>query len=198
VTHKLETSSQIFEDDLVNPEDKSDFDRLAAFYRLQATSDFHEAIDVIEALRFGLLGHGSLTINVNITPHAGPGETIVLQRLWSNSPAASLHGRKRKEPNEWTERVLRRCEIVATEGVARIQETFDDHKDLFAAHVRSIVNYPLSESGRCVATLNLMSEKHHWTPKEIGDGALLALIARPAIVSAAWALLQKLKRGELH
>lgn len=148
-----------------------------------------EALRHIEAARLAVLGHGLLTVNIDATrPDDPPGE-IQLQRLWSSDPKAyAVAGRKRKTPTAWTRQLLHRAEVFVGEGDAALAAVFDEHALIATLGLHAVVNVPLVERGRCVATFNVLGARAHWLPHEIATIRLLALLATPWVVRGRAAL----------
>lgn len=137
----------------------------------------------IETARQDLLGPGLLTVNLNATAPDDPPDEVQLQRLWSSDPQAyPLAGRKRKTLTPWTRQLLLRAEVFVGEGEAALAEVFDDHALIAALGLRAVVNVPLLEDGRCVATFNVLGTRPRWEPREIAFVRLLALLATPWVL----------------
>ena len=148
-----------------------------------ATTD--AALQQIELARHAVFGYGLLTVNLDATqPDDPPGE-IQLQRLWTSNPQAyPLAGRKRKTPTAWTRQLLHRAEVFIGEGDAALAEVFDEHVHIAALGLHAVVNVPLLDAGRCVATFNVLGAREHWLPHEIATVRLLALLSTPWVLRA--------------
>ncbi|MGK6306136.1 GAF domain-containing protein [Variovorax sp. DT-64] len=143
------------------------------------------ALGRIEEAREALLGPGLLTVNLNATAPGDPANEVQLQRLWSSDPQAyPVAGRKRKTLTPWTRQLLMRAEIFIGEGDAALAEVFDDHALIADLGLRAVVNVPLLEDRRCVATFNVLGTRAHWLPAEIALVRLLALLATPWVLGA--------------
>jgi GAF domain-containing protein len=142
-----------------------------------------EALQQIEAARHAVLGYGLLTVNLDATqPDDPPGE-IQLQRLWTSNPQAyPLAGRKKKTPTAWTRQLLHRAEVFIGEGDAALAAVFEEHAHIAGLGLHSVVNVPLLDAGRCVATFNVLGARAHWMPHEIATIRLLALLATPWVL----------------
>lgn len=153
--------------------------------QLPRAAGFDAALAHIEAAREAVLGRGLLTINLNATAADDPPDEVQLQRLWSSDPASyPVAGRKRKTLTPWTRQLLLRAEVFVGEGDAALAEVFDDHTLIAALGMHAIVNVPLLEGGRCVATFNVLCTRAHWRPQEIALVRLLALLATPWVLRA--------------
>jgi GAF domain-containing protein len=152
---------------------------------LPRASTLDAALGHIEAARGELLGPGLLTVNLNATAPEDPPDEVQLQRLWSGDPQAyPVAGRKRKTLTPWTQQLLLRAEVFVGEGEAALAEVFDDHALIAALGLRAIVNVPLLEDDRCVATFNVLGTRARWRPQEIALVRLLALLATPWVLRA--------------
>lgn len=141
------------------------------------------ALRHIEAARQELLGPGLLTVNLNATAPDDPPDEVQLRRLWSSDPQAyPVAGRKRKTLTPWTRQLLLRAEVFVGEGEAALADVFDDHGLIAALGLRAVVNVPLLEDGRCVATFNVLGTRPCWEPREIATVRLLALLATPWVL----------------
>jgi GAF domain-containing protein len=145
---------------------------------LPQAANLNEAMNLIEQVRHIMLGNGLLTVN-GVTPaQAGAPEGFDLQRLWSsNTDAYPLQGRKFKTMTPWTRQLLRRAEVFIAQGDAQMVDVFDDHERIAALGLHAIVNVPLMQGGRCVATLNVLSCRCEWQPHELLLIHLLAVLA---------------------
>jgi hypothetical protein len=153
---------------------------------LAACTDLAEALAHIERARQDVLGPGLLTVNVDATQEGdAPGE-FQLRRAWSsNGGDYPVGGRKRKLPSPWTEQLLVRGEIFVGEGEHALALAFDDAPRIAALGLRAVINIPLLVAGRCRATFNVLGVRPHWRAEEVATVRLLALLARPFVLSAA-------------
>lgn len=144
-----------------------------------------EALRHLNAARQTMLGAGLMTVNLDVTsPHDRPGETALL-RWWTSDPEAyPVSGRKRKAVTPWTRQLLHRAEVFVGEGDAALAAVFDDHARIAALGLHAVVNVPLIEDGRCVATFNVLGTRPHWLPQELAAVRLLALLATPWVLRA--------------
>lgn len=153
--------------------------------QLSRAGSFEEALAHVDAAREAVLGRGLLTINLNATTADDPPGELQLQRLWSSDAASyPVAGRKRKTMTPWTQQLLVRAEVFVGEGPAALAEVFDDHALIARLDMRAIVNVPLLEKGRCVATFNALGARPHWRPQEVALLRLLALLATPWVLEA--------------
>jgi GAF domain-containing protein len=173
----------------------SDFSIDQLLNHLPGVDDFNEAIQIIETVRKDALGDGHLTVNANITPDSTIKDVIVLQRLWSAIPSNDpVAGRKLKHDTPWTRKLLRQGEIFVAEGDEAMVAAFDDHLRLRALDLHAIVNLPILEGGRCVATMNVMTCRYTWSVDDLSIAKLMALAARSWILQAKDELLASLRR----
>lgn len=156
---------------------------------LHRCEDPAAALAHVEAVRHALLGAGLLTVNVDATRPHGARDEIMLVRAWSSNPEAYPVGRsKRKLRTPWTEQLLVRGEIFIGEGEACLAAVFDDVALITSLGLRSVVNVPLVDAGRCRATFNVLGTRPKWQPQEVAAVRLLALVARPFVLRLAEAL----------
>lgn len=154
-------------------------------HALPRAASFEAALAHIDATREAALGRSLLTINLNATTANDPPDEVQLQRLWSSDPEAyPAYGRKRKTSTAWTQQLFGRAEIFIGEGDAALAEVFDDHVLISTLGLHSVVNVPMLEGGRCVATFNVLCARSHWQSREIGLVRLLALLATPWVIQA--------------
>ena len=148
---------------------------------LPHAAGFDAAMAVIERVRQAMLGDGLLTVNkVSALPVGA--DVFELQRLWSSNPDAyPVAGLKRKTLTPWSRQLLLRNEVFVGEGADALAEVFDDHTRITALGLQCIVNVPLINEGRCVATFNVLSCQAQWQPSDITLIRLLALLAMPKI-----------------
>lgn len=152
---------------------------------LSGATTLDAALQHIEAARLEVLGPGLLTVNLNATAPDGPPDEVQLLRLWSSDPGAyPVAGRKRKTHTPWTQQLLLRAEVFVGQGEAALASAFDDHALIAALGLRAVVNVPLLEHGRCVATFNVLGTRAHWQTTEIEVVRLLAMLATPWVLQA--------------
>jgi len=154
---------------------------------LPRARDLDAALGLIESVRQARLGDGLLTVNIDAAPD-GPqdGDTIELQRLWSSNPHAyPVGGRKRKTMTPWTRQLLRGGELFVGEGDAVLREVFDDHARIASLGLHAVLNVPLLDAGRCLATFNVLGSRPRWLPQERMLVQLLAVLATPWVLRAA-------------
>ncbi|HEY0202430.1 MAG TPA: GAF domain-containing protein [Burkholderiaceae bacterium] len=138
------------------------------------------ALRHIDAARVDLLGAGLLTINLDVTAPGDPPDEVQLQRWWSSEPDAyPVGGRKRKTATPWTMQLVRRAEVFVGEGPAALAEVFNDYARIAALGLQAVVNVPVLDTGRCVATFNVLGTRPRWQAHEIACVRLLALLATP-------------------
>ncbi|CAN5414743.1 hypothetical protein BH09PSE6_BH09PSE6_13900 [soil metagenome] len=144
------------------------------------------AMALIDRARELLLGTGLMTLNANLMPDAGESQSVELQRVWtSNATSYPVAGRKLKPATPWSRTVLREGRVFVGEGDAAIASAFDDHAVIAALGLHAIVNTPILENGRCVATVNILGAQAAWTFAERMAIRLLALLAAPSAREAA-------------
>ena len=156
-------------------------------HHLPRARDLDAALGLIESVRQARLGDGLLTVNIDAAPD-GPqdGDTIALQRLWTSNPDAyPVGGRKRKTMTPWTRQLLRRGELFVGEGDAVLREVFDDHARIASLGLHAVLNVPLLDAGRCLATFNVLGSRPRWLPQERLLVQLLAVLATPWVLRAA-------------
>ena len=100
-----------------------------------------------------------------------------------------MSGRKRKALTPWTRQLLHLAEVFVGEGDAALAAVFDDHARIAALGLHAVVNVPLLERGRCVATFNVLGTRPHWLPQELAAVRLLGLLATPWVLEARAAML---------
>ena len=154
---------------------------------LPRARDRDAALRCIDGVRRRLLGDGLLTVNVDASPpDPRDGDTIELQRVWTSDAAAyPVGGRKRKTMTPWTRQLLRGGELFVGEGDAVLREVFDDHARIASLGLHAVLNVPLLDAGRCLATFNVLGSRPRWLPQERMLVQLLAVLATPWVLRAA-------------
>ena len=156
-----------------------------------ATCD--DALEAIHIALSTLLGHNLLTVNLDATQPDDPPDEVQLQRLWTSDPRAyPVRGRKRKTLTPWTRQLLQRAEVFIGEGDAALAEVFEEQKSIAELGLHSVVNVPLLQGGRCVATFNVLGSRPGWQAHEVAAIRLLALLATP------WVLRARAAQGSEH
>lgn len=125
------------------------------------------------ALRIGRVGYGTID---------AAGETITIERDWNASGIQTLAG-------TWNIRDygsyiddLKRGETVVVEDTYEDSRIADNADALEKLQVRSMVNLPVSENGRCVALLYLSHvQTRTWTDEELAFIAEVAQRTRNAV-----------------
>jgi hypothetical protein len=143
------------------------------------------ALGLLNRARAMMLGQGLLTVNLDVTtPQDPPGE-IRLRRIWSSDPAAyPVGGGKTKTRTPWTRQLLEQGLLFVGEGDAALAQVFDDHARIASLGLHAVVNVPLLERGRCVATFNVLGPAPAWRAGEIAAIRMLALLATPHVLAS--------------
>jgi len=132
----------------------------------------------IDAYRRLLAGPGIFSIQLNVTTRDDPCNEIRLQRLYSSHGGKfPVQGRKRKTLTPWTETLFVRGQVFVAEGVAALEQTFDDYEQMRPLGLNAVVNVPLLKDRLCYATFNVFGTRGSWQPAEILSLRLLALAA---------------------
>lgn len=162
---------------------------------LSKATTLDQVLSHINSALQSVLGPGLLTVNLvaHVTPDGAgdapdapnpPGE-VLLERLWTSDPVSyPVSGRKRKTLTPWTHQLLLRAEVFTGEGDAALAAVFDDHARIASLGLHAVINVPLVEAGRCVATFNLLGTRPQWLQHEIASVRLLALLAAPWVLQA--------------
>ena len=136
------------------------------------------ALQQIDAYRRLLAGPGIFSIQLNVTTRDDPHNEIRLQRLYSShGNRFPVQGRKRKTLTPWTETLFVRGEVFVAEGVAALEQTFDDYEQMRPLGLNAAVNVPLLNGRVCYATFNVFGTRGSWQPAEVLALRLLALAA---------------------
>lgn len=134
------------------------------------------ALHQIDAYRRLLAGPGIFSIQLNVTTRDDPSNEILLQRLYSSHGSDfPVQGRKRKTLTPWTETLFVRGEVFVAEGVAALEQTFDDYEQMRPLGLNAVVNVPLLKDRQCYATFNVFGTRGGWQPSEVLALRLLAL-----------------------
>jgi len=136
------------------------------------------ALRQIDAYRRLLAGPGIFSIQLNVTTRDDPHNEIRLQRLYSShGNRFPVQGRKRKTLTPWTETLFVRGEVFVAEGVAALEQTFDDYEQMRPLGLNAVVNVPLLKDRQCYATFNVFGTRGGWQPSEVLALRLLAMAA---------------------
>ena len=136
------------------------------------------ALQQIDAYRRLLAGPGIFSIQLNVTTRDDPHNEIRLQRLYSShGNRFPVQGRKRKTLTPWTETLFVRGEVFVAEGVAALEQTFDDYEQMRPLGLNAVVNVPMMAGRLCYATFNVFGTRGGWQPSEVLALRLLALAA---------------------
>lgn len=152
---------------------------------LPGVGSLDAALVVLNQARELALGAGLLTVNRNATDETVPPGELRLQRLWSSEPATyPVGGAKRKTRSPWTRQLFEEGGLFVGEGDAALAAAFDDHATILLLGLHAVVNVPILQGGRCVATFNVLGARASWQPHEISAVRLLALLARPHVLDS--------------
>ena len=162
----------------------------ALFDELPRAANPDAALGNIERARQHVLGDGLLTVNLNLgagSSESSPdGLTIVLRRLWTSNPDAyPVSGYKQKSITPWTQQLLLDAQVFIGEGSDVLRNVFNDHAQIAALGLNSVVNVPLIDvKGQCFATFNVLGPQKSWQPHEVWFIKLLASLAMPFVQTA--------------
>lgn len=105
-------------------------------------------------------------------------------RIWTNSPAYPLKGRKPIEANAWTMQVLDRHEPFVANTLAEIALVFPDHELIGSLGCGSCLNLPVVVGGEVLGTLNLLDAPGYFTPERVAAAGRLRPAAQAAMLVA--------------
>ncbi len=153
--------------------------------RLPRAASLGEAMVAVNEASVLILGKGLLTVNVDAAEPGTPAGEIRLRRIWSSDPAAyPVGGGKTKTRTPWTRHLIEEAQVFVGEGDEVLATVFDDHARIAALGLHAIVNVPIVENGRCVATFNLLGSRSTWASREVLAIRMLALLASPHVLAA--------------
>ena len=136
------------------------------------------ALQQIDAYRRLLAGPGIFSIQLNVTTRDDPDNEIRLQRLYSShGNEFPVQGRKRKTLTPWTETLFLRGQVFVAEGIAALEQTFDDYEQMRPLGLNAVVNVPMLKDRLCYATFNVFGTRGGWAPSEVLALRLLAMAA---------------------
>ncbi len=152
---------------------------------LGAAATCEDALAAIHIALVTVVGHNLLTVNLDATQPDDPPDEVQLQRLWTSDPVAyPVGGRKRKTLTPWTRQLLKRAEVFIGEGDAALALVFEEQRSIAELGLHAVVNVPLLQGGRCVATFNVLGSRPEWRAHEVAAIRLLALLATPWVLQA--------------
>ena len=141
------------------------------------------ALDLLNRARALLLGHGMLTVNLDVTTPRGPPGEIRLRRIWSSEPGAyPVGGGKTKTRTPWSLQLFGQARVFVGEGDVALAAVFDDHARIASLDLHAVVNVPITHHGRCFATFNVLGRMPCWQAHEVAAIRMLALLAAPQLL----------------
>jgi len=148
------------------------------FDAMSEAPDAEVALTQIDVYRQLLAGPGIFSIQLNVTTRDDPPDEILLQRFYSSQRGRfPVQGRKRKTLTPWTETLFARGRVFIAEGIAALEQTFDDYEQMRPLGLNAVVNVPLMKERMCYATFNVFGTRGGWQPSEVVALRLLALAA---------------------
>ncbi|SAI26472.1 Uncharacterised protein [Bordetella trematum] len=103
-----------------------------------------------------------------------------VQRLYSSQPGAyPPGGSKDKTGTAWGQQVLIEQRLFVGEGSEAIRNFFDDHDAIARLGLRSVINVPVVQAGRCLGTLNFLMKTERVGPQQLHAARLAAALALP-------------------
>ncbi|WP_260986352.1 GAF domain-containing protein [Bordetella genomosp. 13] len=151
---------------------------------LDALSEAHEHADpvrlcaAVDAQAHAVLGHTLCTVN-RYDP-----QRMALARVYSSNPRAyPPGGGKDKRGTPWGRQVLLERRLFIGEGIAAIQQAFDDHAAIAALGLRSVINVPVVARGLCLGTINFLMPAGQVGQDRIAAARLAGLLVVPALLA---------------
>ena len=136
------------------------------------------ALQQIDVCRRLLAGPGVFSVQLNVTTCNDRRNEILLQRFYSsNREQYPVQGRKRKTLTPWTETLFLRGQVFVAEGIAALEQTFDDYEQMRPLGLNAVVNVPMLKDRLCYATFNVFGTRGGWAPSEVLALRLLAMAA---------------------
>lgn len=113
-------------------------------------------------------------------------EENVARRAFSNRPDAyPTSGTKPIHRDVWFAQVHDRHEAFVANSIEEIAAVFPDHPTIAALGCGSCLNLPVIANGTLAATVNLLDDSEHFTPKRVAEVfEVLALPSLAAILTA--------------
>lgn len=149
-------------------------DLIEAFDAAARNPDPLPRIQAADRLGRSLVGHGLLTAMVFDR------DAMTVERVFSSRPAEyPVGGRKPKRDTAWGRQVLLEGRRFEGEGESAIREHFADHEVILGLGLRSIVNLPILQGGRCLGTLNILWPAPVLNQDCVSVARILALLASP-------------------
>ena len=135
----------------------------------------HDLIAALDAALASVLGHKLFTA---MAYHDATGESA---RVYTNQPAAyPVGGRKAMNPTPWAKRVIHERRPYLGPTPADVKAVFYDWELIAALGCGSVLNLPVTRSGRLLGTLNLLHEARWYDETDISAGEAFAALAAPA------------------
>jgi GAF domain-containing protein len=151
---------------------------------LPAAASMADALRLLHRACELMLGEALLTVNLDVTTAQDPVGEIRLRRVWtSNAAAYPVGGGKTKQLTSWTRRLFEERKVFIGEGDDALAQVFDDHGKIVSLGLHSVVNVPVVQRERAVATFNVLGQAPRWTPEHVAAIRLLALLAAPFILA---------------
>lgn len=105
-------------------------------------------------------------------------------RIWTNSAAYPLKGRKPVEPNDWTAQVLDRHQPFIANTPDEIAAVFPDHALIATLGCGACLNLPVVVGDEVLGTLNLLDREGYFTASRLSAAQALRLPAAAALMVA--------------
>lgn len=152
---------------------------LAAFTAaLEAATTEEAAFDALCALTKATVGAKLFTVMTSDT------EAMISRRAYTDDAVNyPTSGEKTIEMNRWFEQVLTRQEAFVSNTLADIDTVFPDAELIGKLGCGSVVNLPIIQSGRVIATMNILHEEGYYTPERVAQ--IHELLRLPALAASA-------------
>lgn len=95
-------------------------------------------------------------------------EAGLARRAYTNMPEAyPTSGTKPITRDDWFEIVHDRQEIFVANTLADIAKVFPDYEVIGRLGCGSVINLPIVQNSTLAATINILNEKHYFTPERV-------------------------------
>ena len=95
-------------------------------------------------------------------------EAMLARRAYSSDPENYPGGgTKPITPNRWLDHVQGAGRTFVANTLAEIDTVFPDAELIGRLGCGSVINLPITENGRLVATMNILHEEQHYTPERV-------------------------------
>ncbi len=127
----------------------------------------------------GLIGHALFTVM------RFDAATMEVERAFSSRPDVyPVGGRKPKRDTSWGRHVLEEGRPFIGIGPDDLRASFSDHETIASLGLATVLNMPVSVSGRTLGTVNLLRGGPPYGPADLAPARVVATLLAPRLAEA--------------